>query len=177
MYNYFLENFDSLSKNIQSNCSITLDKSILGFKITLSSTSATARLSNLGFNGASGSFVVIADVSGSTNGMRTQMDLTDQGNVGFNISTTPIRCQIVVNVSNYNTPSNYNGFFDNYITGGASGNILTFKNVKIFKASDVTETYDINKQGIVTADDLTENEIGCSISKYGGIYATEFIEW
>ena len=175
MYNYFFENFDSLSKNIQQNCSITLDKSIMGFKVTLSSTSGTARLSNLGFNGASGSFVVIADVSGSAS-MRTQMDLTDKGNVGFNITTTPTRCQIVVDVTNYNTSGNYNGFFDNVITG-ASGDVITFKNVKIFKASNASGNNSITKQGIVLADNFTENEIGCSISKYDGIYATEFIEY
>lgn len=79
------------------------------------------RISNLGFNGENGEFIVTCEMRMQTSGASITVDLCDRnaeyGAGSFGLGTTWVKKVFQFkNVSNYNTPGNFNGFID--FTGG-----------------------------------------------------------
>lgn len=101
---------------------------------------AGARISNLGFNGATGpwTFSAIMYASSPITINTDFCDVTASGSTK-NITTTPQYVYYTTNaVSSYNTSGNYNGFFDITFAAPSGGATLYISNVKVEKGSVAT---------------------------------------
>ena len=104
--------------------------------------SLLGRISNLGFDGATGTFVVAGQIKMKSSAATININLCDvtAENNGGNVSATTSWQDFMFvynNVSSYNTPDNYNGFLDveNLTNSVKTTNYCFIKNLRIYKGN------------------------------------------
>lgn len=134
------------------------------------------RISNLGFNGESGEFIVTCEMRMQTSGASITVDLCDRnaeyGAGSFGLGTTWVKKVFQFkNVNNYNTPGSYNGFID--FTGGFNNtNRLYVRKLCITKGNIaqefITSSLDIQNHNSDNIANLVFSNISTTSKAYKG---------